>query len=489
MKIGSIAAIVALSFWGCAPVLLPPAQGTGTRALSSFGFLSPPVQATVTEDTRTVSLEVPACTDCTSLVAVFVISGTRVTVAGVEQVSGRTANNFERPLEYVVERIDGSTVAYVVRVSVEPPLGQAKALSLFSFVTPPVNAVIDEPDHTISAVVPRGTDVTSLVAVFASSGVQVTVDDTEQKSGVTINDFSEPVAYTVTAEDGSTALYFVRVEVAPSQEKQLASFSFQCPGYAAVIDEGQRIVRARVPAGTDLTALIAVFSTTGTSVRVGGTVQESGVTANDFTVPIEYEVVAEDGSSARYSVQVVDHVGLLINELDVDQVGLDTAELIELFAVDGVDLWGIDVVLVNGGVTPGLEYARIDLSSLGSLARGAYLVLAGSTVPVLSPAVKYTPPGWESSNRIQNGPSDAVLLWDAVGRKVVDSVSYAGVLHRALIAGESAELDATEGEAGAPADSNSAPGSLGRLPNGQDTGQNALDFKFSPAPSPGLPNQ
>ena len=489
MRTGHFAAIVAFSLAGCTPGLLPPAQGTGTRALSSFGFLSPPVQATITEETRIISLTVPARTDCASLVAVFVISGPRVTVAGVEQVSGRTVNNFERPVEYVVERADGSTVTYVVRVSVEPPLGQGKAISLFSFVEPPVNGSIDESRQTISAVVPRGTDISSLVAVFTTSGVRVAVDDTEQQSGVTINDFTEPVTYTVTAQDGSTASYLVSVEEARSQEKQLTSFSFQCPGSAALIDEGQRIVRARVPAGTDLTSLIAVFATTGASVRVAGAAQESGITGNDFSVPLEYEVVAEDGSIALYSVRVVDHIGLLINELDVDQVGLDTAELIELFAVESVDLWGIAVVLLNGGVTPGQEYGRIDLSSLGSLEAGTCCVLAGSGVQVPAPGVKYTPPGWESSNRIQNGPSDAVLLWDTVARKVIDTVSYAGILHRAMIAGEAAEVDATEGAAGAPADSNSTHGSIGRVPNGQDTGQNGLDFRFIPVPTPGLPNQ
>ena len=263
MRIDYIAVFAALGLAGCAPVVLPPAQGEGTRALTSFGFVSPPVQATITEETRTISLKVPARTDCASLVAVFVISGPRVTVAGVEQVSGRTVNDFQRPVEYVVERADGSTVTYVVRVSVEPPLGEAKAISLFSFLEPQVSGSIDESRHTISVVVPWGTDISSLVAVFTTSGVRVAVDDTEQQSGVTINDFTEPITYTVTAQDDSTASYLVGVEGAPSQEKQLTSFSFQCPGSAAVIDEAQHIVRSRVPAGTDLTALIAVFATTG----------------------------------------------------------------------------------------------------------------------------------------------------------------------------------------------------------------------------------
>ena len=224
-------------------------QAPGAHALSSFGLLSPPVQAAIAEETRTVSLTVPFGTDCSSLVAVFVNSGRRVTVAGVEQVSGRTANNFEHPVEYVVELTDGSTVTYVVSVVIAPPLGQAKSFSAFSFLAPPVTACVDEASHAISAVVPRGTDLSSLVAVFITTGVLVTVDDTEQESGVTINDFTDPVTYMVTAEDGSTANYLVSVAVAPSQEKQITSFSFDCPGTAAAIDESQRIIRARVPTG------------------------------------------------------------------------------------------------------------------------------------------------------------------------------------------------------------------------------------------------
>jgi hypothetical protein len=389
------AAVAVACLAGCAPFVPPPA-GDGKLAITSFAFLAPPVAGSITEDAHAVDVEVPAGTDLTALVAVFVASGSRVSVAGVEQVSGRTPNDFSGPVEYVVEGSDGARVAYVVRVTA--------------------------------------------------------------------------------------------AQEALSAEKSFTSFSFQSPGAAAVIDEGRWIVHARVADGTELSSLIAVFTTTGACVRVAGKVQESGVTVNDFSSPVEYEVVAEDGSSCRYTVLVAGRIGLLINELDVDQVGVDNAEYIELLAVGDADLWGIVVVLIHGGVTPGKEYARIDLSSLGSIEQGSYLVVAGPLVQVPPPAVKYTPQGWELTNRIQNGPSDAVMLWDTIGRKVIDTVSYAGALHRAVIEGETMELDATEGNTGAPADSNSVTGSLSRSPNGQDTGQNSVDFRFVPALTPGGPN-
>jgi hypothetical protein len=472
---------------GCMPVALPPSGGGGCT-ITSFGFLAPPVQGTITEEARTIELQVPAGTDPSALVAAFVSTGARVTVAGLDQESGRTANDFSRPVEYVVEDQDGSRVSYVVHVTVQPALGEGKAITGFSFVKPPVSGTIDESAHTISLVVPHGTDRTSLAGVFTTTGVLVTVDDTVQTSGETINDFSEPLTYVVAAENGSTAAYLVEVQEEPSAEKRFTSFSIQCPGAASLIDEAQRIVHARVAEGTELSSLVAVFTTTGVCVKVAGRQQESGITANDFASPVDYEVFAEDGSSVVYTVLVAGRIGLLINELDVDQVGIDNAEFIELFAVARVDLFGVVVILVNGGVTPGQEYARIDLSTLGSLSQGSYLVVAGPMVPVFPPGVKLSPPGWGSSNRIQNGPSDAVILWDSVGRRVIDTVTYAGVLHRALIVGESVELDPTEGSTGAPADSNSLPGSIGRSPNGVDTGQNGADFKFIGTLTPGTAN-
>ena len=80
------------------------------------------------------------------------------------------------------------------------------------------------------------------------------------------------------------------------------------------------------------------------------------------------------------------------------------------------------------------------------------------------------------------------MLWDTLGHRMIDAVSYAGALHRAVIAGEPAELDACEGSAGAASDSNTVAGSLGRSPNGADTGQNGVDFKFIGTPTPGAPN-
>ena len=49
---------------------------------------------------------------------------------------------------------------------------------------------------------------------------------------------------------------------------------------------------------------MATFTTTGASVAVGGAVQTSGVTANDFGSPVTYTVTAADGTTQDYVVTV-----------------------------------------------------------------------------------------------------------------------------------------------------------------------------------------
>ncbi len=94
-----------------------------------------------------------------------------------------------------------------------------------------------------------------------------------------------------------------------SSEKALTSFGFTSEANAAldsdvsVIMDGTNIT-ATVPYGTDVTALVATFTTTGSSVSVGGATQTSGFTANNFSDDVTYCVTAEDGSSANYRITV-----------------------------------------------------------------------------------------------------------------------------------------------------------------------------------------
>ena len=92
----------------------------------------------------------------------------------------------------------------------------------------------------------------------------------------------------------------------PSPAKAITAFSFQglAPPVTGDIDEAAHTIGVTVPFGTDPSALVATFTTTGASVAVGGAVQTSGVTANDFGSPVTYTVTAADGTTQDYVVTV-----------------------------------------------------------------------------------------------------------------------------------------------------------------------------------------
>ncbi len=80
--------------------------------------------------------------------------------------------------------------------------------------------------------------------------------------------------------------------------------AFSIGGSVGVIDQAGLTVAVSVPAGTDTSALVATFEHTGAKVQVANRNQTSGETANDFSSPKNYKVIAENGESKTYAVTV-----------------------------------------------------------------------------------------------------------------------------------------------------------------------------------------
>lgn len=96
----------------------PPRSAAKDLTTFSFQALSTGLSATYTGNIsgNTVQVNLPYGVGLTSLIATFTHTGASVSVAGTEQQSGTTANNFSGALTYVVNAQDGSTRAYTVSV-------------------------------------------------------------------------------------------------------------------------------------------------------------------------------------------------------------------------------------------------------------------------------------------------------------------------------------------------------------------------------------
>jgi len=99
---------------------------------------------------------------------------------------------------------DGLNHWYIDDVLLREPTTETDILT-YSIPEQISPANIDDVNHEIDVEVPFGTDVTNLVASFTlSEGASATVSGVPQTSGTSTNNFTNPVIYTVTAEDGST---------------------------------------------------------------------------------------------------------------------------------------------------------------------------------------------------------------------------------------------------------------------------------------------
>ena len=177
---------------------------------------------------------------------------------------------------------------------------------------------------------------------------------------------------------------------------------------------------------------------------------------------------------------------LVINEVDYDNVGTDSAEFIELYngTAAAVPLGNLAVVFVNG--TTSAEYSRVALT--GSLPAGGYALVANMSVVTAAPGGVLT--FMFADNSLQNGGPDGVALIDTVALTILDALSYEGAMTAVTITGIAGTPSLVEGTALAAttADSNTAQGALCRIPNGADSDNAMADWFFSTMPTPGAAN-
>ena len=171
---------------------------------------------------------------------------------------------------------------------------------ILKFEVDEVIGTVDEDSKIVVLDFPAGTDVSHLTPNIVVS----TYATIEPESGVP-QDFTNPVYYTVTAMNGSTALYMVEAVVHDADnEKSILSFTID--GVEGEIDEVAKTVTLFMPEGTDITELVPTIE-----VSEGATVSPASGEAQDFTNPVTYTVMAQNGTTAEYTVSVFVEGGMV----------------------------------------------------------------------------------------------------------------------------------------------------------------------------------
>ncbi len=157
------------------------------------------VSKTVTIDSANASIDIEIIYGASSHVDSLVPVITAAPGASTVPADGDTLD-FTNPVVFTVTAEDRlATRDWTVTVTVANAPSTDAAIQTFSVPNQMSDAVIDAVNHTVAVVMPYGSDVTALVpAIEVSAGANV-----DPASGIA-QDFTNPVVYTVTAEDGTT---------------------------------------------------------------------------------------------------------------------------------------------------------------------------------------------------------------------------------------------------------------------------------------------
>ncbi|MCP4446373.1 MAG: amidohydrolase family protein [Myxococcales bacterium] len=341
--------------------------------------------------------------------------------------------------------------------------------------------------------------VSTFVAVVSSHptslavvGGGVTVAAGEQSAAVMV-DGQQIAAATLTASlDGNTQMADVRVVGAAEVPQVVAltpNATTASPNSSVALS-----VSLDIPAGAG-GEVVSLSAAPGTSASVAAsvTVLEGELSAN-FDVTIGTGVGTETitailGDSMAAAMVEVVAGDLVINEVDYDQAEADEGEFVEIYNGSGAvqSLTGLSLVFVNGSTN--MQYGRVDLDSLGSLAVGQYLVVGTSTVLGSVPGTELTLAFSEASNNVQNGSPDAVGLYDRNSDEMLDALSYEGSVTAGAVDGSATgSFDFVEGTALVAEDSNVMVGSLCRDANSTDSDDANTDWAFVTTSTPGAAN-
>jgi hypothetical protein len=144
-----------------------------------------------------------------------------------------------------------------------------------------------------------------------------------------------------------------------------------------------KTISVTVPRGTDVKTLVATFIATGVRVDVGSVTQASAATANDFSSPVVYKVIAADNSTASYIVTVSVQRSCLFFSAAPDPGDLKDATLIAKLRS-----WKYIVTVAASSMLPAMTadtFALYDFAFLSETPNSSeYAPLKGHPLPLLN---------------------------------------------------------------------------------------------------------
>ncbi|MDL2262699.1 DUF5018 domain-containing protein, partial [Bacteroidales bacterium OttesenSCG-928-I21] len=252
----------------------------------SFSFTSETRAAIIDTENHTVDAEVSySLESLAGLVPTITISN----YATITPNSG-VAQDFTNAVEYTVRAENQEQQVWTVSVSQAQELSAANDILTFVVAGQVGESIIDNDAHTVNFTMPYGSVVTGIYPAITISRL-ATIDINA------VRDFSEPLVYVVTAENGDEQPWTVTANIIPaSTAKDILSFSVANQIGETIINTEDHTIDFTLAYGSSVTALVPTIT-----ISEFASIDPNSGVAQDFTTPIEYIVTAQDASTQEWT--------------------------------------------------------------------------------------------------------------------------------------------------------------------------------------------
>jgi Concanavalin A-like lectin/glucanases superfamily/Domain of unknown function (DUF5011)/Secretion system C-terminal sorting domain/CUB domain len=265
-------------------------------------------------NTRKYTVLLNSGADITTAVANYNLQmNSIVKINGTTQVNGVTPNNYTTPVIFTVEGV-GFNSGIVETYTIEVLTGLSNESKLLSYTFEPadntaltaaINTTVTDSNATSN--VAYGTNVSALKATFSvSPGAQLYIDAAKQvNQKTTALDYNNDVIVTVVSEDKlSQSNYAVSLN-AKNTAAEFINYTVANQVGASTIDGLESKVGVLVNNNATLNALKPSFQVSAqASARIGTYLQNSGVTTLNYTAPVAYNVLAQNGSVKNWTITI-----------------------------------------------------------------------------------------------------------------------------------------------------------------------------------------
>lgn len=264
--------------------------------------------------TKTFSVLLNDGTDITTAIASYSLGMNSIAkINGTTQVSGVTPNDYTNPVTLTIEGVGfntGITETYTIKV-ITGLSNESKLLS-YDFKTVSNPGLIQEINTDIvgnnaTKTVPFDYNVTNLVADFGvSPGAELYIDGVKQINSKTIAaDYTNSFLVTVVSENKlSQTNYTVTID-AKNSEANIIDYSVANQVGASIIDPVSKTVKVLVNNNANLSTLVPNVQVSDfATLRIGTYIQNSGVTTLNYTAPVSYNVIAQNGTIEIWTVTI-----------------------------------------------------------------------------------------------------------------------------------------------------------------------------------------